>query len=49
LSAAEQQLWDTVRSQVPDWAFFHRLTLTDEQTRAREKAEKQVKQEFESL
>lgn len=48
-SAEDQQLWDVVQRQVPHWAFFHRLTLTEEQERARGKAERQVEQEFENF
>jgi hypothetical protein len=49
LSDEEQQLWDTIRAQIPQWALFHRLKLSPEDARAREKAERQVEQEFESL
>jgi hypothetical protein len=49
LDAQEQQLWDAVQRQVPQWALFERLRLTDEQRLAREKAERQVEQEFESI
>jgi hypothetical protein len=48
LDAQDQQLWDSVKRQVP-WALFERLILTDEQRLAREKAERQVEQEFESI
>ena len=49
LSAEDRQLWDAVQCQVPDWALFKRLNLSDEQRAARERAEQQVQQEFESL
>jgi hypothetical protein len=49
LDAQDQQLWDAVKRQVPQWALFERLRLTDEQRLAREKAERQVEQEFESI
>jgi hypothetical protein len=49
LNAEDRQLWDAVKRQLPEWALFKRLSLSDEQRAAREKAEKQVQQEFESL
>jgi hypothetical protein len=49
LSPQDQELWDAVRRQVPHWALFKRLSLTDEQRLAREKAERQVEQAFESI
>jgi hypothetical protein len=49
LNAEDRQLWDAVKRQVPDWALFKRLRLSDEQRAAREKAEQQVQREFESL
>jgi len=49
LNAQDQRLWDAVKSQVPDWALFHRLNLNEEQKQAREEAERQVELEFESL
>ena len=48
LEAQDQQLWNAVKRQVPQWALFERLRLTDEQMLAREKAERQVEQAFES-
>jgi hypothetical protein len=48
LNPEDQELWDTVRRRVPQWALFKRLSLSDEQRLAREKAELQVEQEFES-
>lgn len=48
-SPEDRQLWDAVKRQIPEWALFKRLTLSDEQRAAREKAEQQVQQEFESL
>ena len=48
-NAEDLQLWDAVQRQVPDWALFKRLSLSDEQRAAREKAEQQVEREFESL
>jgi hypothetical protein len=49
LSQQNQQVWDTVRNQVPQWALFHRLNLNDEQKQARKEAEEQVQKEFDSL
>ena len=49
LDAQDQGLWDAVKRQVPQWALFERLCLTDDQRLAREKAERQVEQEFESI
>ncbi len=49
LNPQDQELWDAVRRQVPQWALFKRLSLTDEQRLAREKAEGQVEQAFESV
>jgi ribonucleotide reductase alpha subunit len=44
----DQQLWDSLRSQVPDWALFARLRLTDQQKEAQKEAERQVELEFET-
>ena len=49
LKAEDLQLWDAVKRQAPDWALFKRLSLSDQQRAAREKAEQQVQREFESL
>jgi len=49
LSAQDQEMWDAVRQQVPNWALFNRLNLSEEQRLARESAEKQVEKEIESL
>ena len=49
LSPEDQRLWDAVKDQVPNWALFRRLSLSDEQRLARQKAERQVEHEFESL
>jgi hypothetical protein len=49
LNAEDQKLWDSVKAQVPDWPFFKRLELSSEQKQAREQAELQVLQAFESL
>lgn len=49
LGDKDREMWNAVQKQVPIWAFFQRLTLSDEQSQAREKAERQVEQEFESL
>jgi hypothetical protein len=49
LNAQDQQLWDAVRHQAPQWALFKRLNLSREQQRARDVAERQVQQEFESV
>lgn len=47
LDPQARQLWDGVRGQVPNWALFQRLSLSDEQKLARAEAEKQVEQAFE--
>lgn len=49
LNAEDQELWDSVQAQVPDWPFFKRLHLQNEQKQAREQAELQVLQAFESF
>jgi hypothetical protein len=49
LNDQDQRLWDAVKHEVPDWALFKRLSLSDEQRIAREQAERQVRQEFEFL
>jgi hypothetical protein len=49
LSAEDRELWDAVQRQVPDWALFKRLSLSDEQRASRQQAEQQVQQEFDSL
>ena len=49
LNADEQRLWDSVKAQVPDWAFFQRVSLTSEQQQAREQAETQVQHAFDVL
>jgi hypothetical protein len=48
LDTQDQQLWDAVKRQVPQWALFHRLNLNDEQKHARQEAEEQVAREFDS-
>ena len=48
LDAGEWQLWESVKHQVPDWPLFKRLSLTEAQEVARQEAEHQVQQEFES-
>jgi hypothetical protein len=48
LNAEDQQLWDSVKAQVPQWPFFKRLQLSNEQKQAREQAELQL-QAFDSL
>ena len=49
LNAEDQQLWDSVKAQVPEWPLFKRLCLSSEQKQAREQAELQVQHAFESL
>ena len=49
LDSEEQQLWDAVRHQVPNWPLFKRLDLSEAQRVARQEAERQVEEEFESL
>jgi hypothetical protein len=46
LSPIDQAIWDTARSQIPDWALLHRLELSDEDQRAREEAETNVEREI---
>jgi len=49
LNAEDQQLWDSVKAQVPEWPLFKRLCLSSEQKQAREQAELEVQNAFESL
>ena len=49
LNPEDQRLWNAVKDQVPNWAVFMRLSLSEEQRLARQKAERQVELEFESL
>ena len=49
LSNQDLELWDAVKRQVPKWALFMRLSLSDEQRLARQEAERQVEQAFEPL
>ncbi|HWZ82386.1 MAG TPA: hypothetical protein VNW47_07175 [Terriglobales bacterium] len=49
LNAPDQMLWDGVKRQVPNWALFQRLTLSANQQLARQEAERQVQQAFESF
>jgi len=49
LNADDQQLWDSVKTQVPEWPLFKRLCLSSEQKQAREQAELNVQHAFESL
>ena len=49
LNANEQQQWDAVKAQVPNWGLFKRLVLSEQQQLARQEAERQVEQEFQSL
>ena len=49
LNHQEQDLWKAVKHQVPQWALFRRLSLTDGQRLARAKAERQVEQAFEDI
>lgn len=49
LSSDETQLWDSLHNQVPAWPLFQRLNLSDEQKRARQKAERRVAEEIEIL
>jgi len=43
LTTEEQRLWNSVKTQVPDWPLFKRLFLTNEQKQAREDAETEVR------
>jgi len=47
LNPPDQELWDSVKAQVPHWALFKRLYLSNEQNQAREQAELQVQKSFE--
>jgi hypothetical protein len=49
LNAEDQQLWDSVKAQVPDWPLFKRLCLSSKQKQARGQAELQVQHAFDSL
>jgi len=49
LSPQDRDMWNSVQQQVPNWALFSRLSLSDEQRLARENAERQVEKEIESL
>ena len=49
LNPDDQQLWDSVKAQVPEWAFFKRLRLTRQQKQDREQAEMQVQHAFDPL
>lgn len=49
LNHRDQELWDAVKRQVPQWALFRRLSLTDKQRLGREKAERLVEQAFEDF
>jgi hypothetical protein len=49
LSTQDRDMWNAVQQQVPNWALFSRLSLSDEQRLARENAEQQVEKEIESL
>ena len=46
LSDGDKDLWDSIRAQVPTWALFRRLDLSDNDQLARQKAEQQLAQEF---
>ena len=49
LNTEDQQTWDAVKNQVPGWPLFRRVRLSNEQRAAREKAERQVEREVQSL
>ncbi len=49
LSSDDQQFWDTARSQVPHYALFHRLVLSDEDRAAQEQVESEILRGFDIL
>jgi hypothetical protein len=49
LCAQDRDMWNAVQQQVPNWALFNWLSLSDEQKLARENAEQQVEKEIESF
>ena len=49
LSAQEQEFWIGLQRLVPNWPLFKRVSLTPEQMRDREEAERQLDLELEAL
>lgn len=49
LTAEDKSFWDSARSEVPDWALFQRLALSEDDRKAREKAEKDVEKELDAV
>lgn len=49
LPDAEQQFWDTTYSQVPNWAFFRRQQISDDDHHAQEQAEQGSADALEAL
>jgi hypothetical protein len=49
MSDADSQLWDTIYSQVPSWAFFHRQQISADDWQAQEDAEQGSTMVFEAM
>jgi hypothetical protein len=49
LSTEEVSLWEAARSDLGDWALFHRLVLSADDRDAREQAEREVEKGFEAF
>jgi hypothetical protein len=49
LDAAEKMFWEEARGQVPDYALFHRLKLSDEERTAQEQLETEMGEVFEAM
>jgi hypothetical protein len=45
LSDGESSVWEAARAEVPEWALFHRLVLSDDESEARRRIEKQAGEE----
>ena len=49
LGAGDEAFWNAAQAEAPDWALFHRLTLSTNDRKAREEAERDVQMEFEAF
>lgn len=49
LSPKDKAFWETARAQVPDWALFHRLELSDEDRAAQETTKNEAEEFFTAL
>jgi len=49
LSREDEQLWSTIRSQVPNWALFSRERISAEEMRAQQEAELESAKAFEEF